>query len=89
MKVAHPMMEFEIYPVTPRRRLPRFRVPLRPRDKDVLLDLQAVLDQCYANGRMTCGSTTRSRPIRRLAKRIASGRLRWSRRARRIRSCRS
>ena len=37
--------------MTLRQRLPRFRVPLRLRDKDVLLDLQAVLDQCYANGR--------------------------------------
>jgi hypothetical protein len=31
-------------------RLPVFRVPLRPTDPDVLVDLQAILDQCYRNG---------------------------------------
>jgi hypothetical protein len=33
-----------------RARLPVVSIPLRPADRDVLLDLQAVLDQCYRNG---------------------------------------
>lgn len=32
-------------------RLPALPVPLREKDKDVLLDLQAIIDRCYANGR--------------------------------------
>ncbi len=48
---SHPQTEFQVYAISLRERLPRFRVPLRATDKDVALDLQAVLDQCYANGR--------------------------------------
>ena len=33
------------------RRLPSIRVPLRPTDADVRLDLQSLVDRCYANGR--------------------------------------
>jgi hypothetical protein len=33
------------------RRLPPIRVPLRPTDADVRLDLQSLIDRCYANGR--------------------------------------
>jgi hypothetical protein len=40
----------ELYRVPLRERLPVIRIPLRPIDTDVLLDLQAVLDQCYRNG---------------------------------------
>lgn len=52
---THPRTEFEVYPVSLRKRLPCFCVPLRATDKDVALDLQAVLDQCYANGRYDIG----------------------------------
>jgi hypothetical protein len=30
--------------------LPTIKVPLRPTDKDVPLDLQPLVDQCYRNG---------------------------------------
>lgn len=42
---------FENYPIRLRDRLPRIGIPLRQTDRDVPLDLQAVLDQCYLNGR--------------------------------------
>jgi hypothetical protein len=42
--------KFEIYLVPLEKRLPRFRIPLREPDKDVVLDLQAVFDRCYENG---------------------------------------
>ena len=32
------------------QRLPVVKVPLRPRDADVPLDLQSLVDQCYRNG---------------------------------------
>ena len=31
-------------------RLPILKIPLRPDDNDVTLDLQALVDQCYRNG---------------------------------------
>ncbi|MCL4204028.1 MAG: DUF4058 family protein [Pirellulaceae bacterium] len=40
----------EIYKVPLRQRLPIVRVPLRETDPDVMLDLQALIDQCYRNG---------------------------------------
>jgi hypothetical protein len=40
----------EYYPISLEKRLPRIKVPLRPTDTDVSLDLQALLDQCYENG---------------------------------------
>ncbi len=52
---VNPWAEYQVYPVSLRERLPRFRVPLRATDRDVPLDLQAVLDQCYANGRYDIG----------------------------------
>jgi hypothetical protein len=33
-----------------RERLPAIRMPLRPTDADIPLDLQALIDQCYCNG---------------------------------------
>jgi hypothetical protein len=41
----------EIYSVPLRKRLPMIRVPLRETDADVHLDLQAIIDQAYRNGR--------------------------------------
>jgi hypothetical protein len=39
-----------VYKAPLRERLPVIRIPLRPADPDALLDLQAVVDQCYRNG---------------------------------------
>jgi len=39
-----------IYRVPLRERLPAIPIPLRPDDANVLIDLQAILDQCYRNG---------------------------------------
>lgn len=43
--------QFEIYRLPLRERLPIIPIPLRQTDKDVTLDLQAVLDQAYRLGR--------------------------------------
>jgi hypothetical protein len=43
--------EHEFYMLPLRRRLPAIRVPLRRKDPDVALDLQALIDQCYERGR--------------------------------------
>jgi hypothetical protein len=43
--------ESEWYAVPLRSRLPRVRVPLRPTDADVGLDLQAAFEQTYVRGR--------------------------------------
>ena len=40
----------EIYPVRLDQRLPRFRIPLRQPDPDVVADLQGPLNRCYDNG---------------------------------------
>ena len=39
-----------VYRVPLRERLPVIPIPLRPADPDALLDIQAVVDQCYRNG---------------------------------------
>jgi hypothetical protein len=40
----------EVYPLPLRERLPAVKIPLRPDDADVPLDLQALVNQCYRNG---------------------------------------
>jgi hypothetical protein len=42
--------EAELFRAPLRERLPVIRVPLRPTDREVLVDLQAIVDQCYRNG---------------------------------------
>jgi hypothetical protein len=42
--------EAEVYPLPLWERLPVLKIPLRPKDDDVPLDLQALVDQCYRNG---------------------------------------
>jgi hypothetical protein len=42
---------YEIYRAPLRQPLPSIRIPLRQTDADVPLELQAVVDQCYENGR--------------------------------------
>ena len=41
----------EVYRAGLREPLPTIRVPLRETDPDVPLDLQALIDRCYHNGR--------------------------------------
>jgi hypothetical protein len=43
-------LQAEVYAVPLRERLPAIRVPLRPTDADVPLDLQLLLERCYDNG---------------------------------------
>lgn len=43
--------EQEVYPVRLREHLPAVRVPLRPADADVVVDLQILVDQCHERGR--------------------------------------
>lgn len=43
--------EAQLYPVPLRQPLPNIPVPLRPTDKDVVLRLQPLLDDCYRDGR--------------------------------------
>jgi hypothetical protein len=40
----------DYYPIPLDRRLPRIRVPLRPTDAEVPLDLQSLIEQCYEDG---------------------------------------
>lgn len=40
----------EVFPMPLSRRLPAVKIPLRPEDAEVLLDLQPLVDQCYRNG---------------------------------------
>lgn len=42
---------FEYYRIPLREHLPKIPIPLRQTDRDVVLDLQAVFDQAYVNGR--------------------------------------
>jgi len=41
----------ELYPIPLRDRLPAIRIPLRPTDADVALDLQTLVDTAYATAR--------------------------------------
>ena len=41
----------EVYRVSLRQRLPAIRIPLRPADGDVVLDLQPLIERCYEYGR--------------------------------------
>jgi hypothetical protein len=43
--------EFEMYPLAIQEPLPNIRLPLRPTDRDIILQLQPVLDECYLRGR--------------------------------------
>lgn len=40
----------EMYPLSLRNPLPTIRIPLRPSDPDIFLDLQALVDSAYQNG---------------------------------------
>jgi hypothetical protein len=45
------LLKVEIYRVPLRERLPVIRIPLRQTDADVPLDLQALIEECYRNGK--------------------------------------
>jgi hypothetical protein len=50
IRAAQPS-EQEVYPIGLRDRLPAIRIPLRPTDADVVVDLQALINQCHERGR--------------------------------------
>ena len=43
--------EAELYPIPLAKPLPNIRIPLRPTDRDVVLQLQPLLNDCYRKGR--------------------------------------
>jgi len=43
--------QLEVYPICLRNPLPAIRVPLRPTDADVAVDLQPLINQCHERGR--------------------------------------
>lgn len=48
---AHSPLQYEVYPITLLQKLPSIRIPLREGEPDVTLDLQRLLERCYAGGR--------------------------------------
>lgn len=49
------------YPILLRERLPNIRIPLRPTDRDVILQLQPLIDDCYRDAR--CNRTNYQQPL--------------------------
>jgi hypothetical protein len=47
---SHGRRRVEMYKAGYRHKLPTIAIPLRPSDDDAVLDLQALVDQCYAAG---------------------------------------
>lgn len=47
---SQPAARIEAYPTSLQQRLPRCRIPLRPEDEDVVLDLPGVFTRCYDVG---------------------------------------
>ncbi|MFM9959720.1 MAG: DUF4058 family protein [Planctomycetaceae bacterium] len=43
--------EAALHPITLREPLPNIRIPLRPTDSDIVLQLQPLVDECYERGR--------------------------------------
>ena len=41
----------EVYPIALSQKLPTIKIPLRPQDAEVPLELQPLIDQCYRKGR--------------------------------------
>jgi hypothetical protein len=54
--------EVEYYRIPLRERLPAIRIPLRQDDRDVALDLQALIDACYDAGRYSDDIDYREEP---------------------------
>ena len=53
---------YEIYTATLQKRLPKFKVPLAPDDRDALLDLQAAFTRAYDLGNFTAQIDYKSPP---------------------------
>lgn len=53
---------FEVYPCPLQARLPCFRVPLRPTDADIPLDLQPLIDSIHVTGRYSMMNYERALP---------------------------
>jgi Protein of unknown function (DUF4058) len=53
---------YEIYTTTLRKRLPRFKVPLAPDDRDSVLDLQSTFTRCYDQGNFAAAIAYREDP---------------------------
>lgn len=49
------------YPISLRERLPNIPIPLRPTDRDVILQLQPLIDDCYRDAR--CNRTDYRQPL--------------------------
>lgn len=49
--LRQPKRRIELTPVSLRERLPAVRIPLRKSDDDVLLDVQALVDEAFHSGR--------------------------------------
>jgi len=47
----HPKLRAELYPISLRHRLPRIPIPLWAEDRDVVLDLNPLIEQAYREGR--------------------------------------
>jgi hypothetical protein len=58
---------YEIYTATLQKRLPRFRLPLAPDDRDTVLDLQAAFTRCYDQGNFAAKIDYRREPPTRLS----------------------
>jgi hypothetical protein len=57
---------YEIYTATLQKRLPRFRLPLAPDDRDTVLDLQAAFTRCYDQGSFAAKVDYHRDPVTRL-----------------------
>jgi len=55
--------EAEVYRIPLREQLPTIRIPLRRDDRDVLLNLQELIDQCYQRGRYDAAIDYSADPI--------------------------
>ena len=60
-RVAQPAVKFA-YPCPLRQPLPRIAVPLRAQDADAVLDLQGLIELCYARGRYHARLDYRAEP---------------------------
>jgi hypothetical protein len=60
-RVMQPTVKFA-YPCPLRQPLPRIPVPLRPQDTDAVLDLQELINLCYARGRYHARVDYRAEP---------------------------
>lgn len=60
---AHEDEDFELYPIELRSRLSRILIPLKPKDAEATLDLQAVFDKAYDAGPYRVSVNYRKAPV--------------------------